>query len=105
MSAFKIVEAKQQPEFNIFYFAELHGSTRIEHYLMESLEKYWNEWEPHLKAYTLKQPEGSKGTDFLLPILIRKWKTQWKTSGRKPRQKVLPTITSPSPLLCPLRSH
>ena len=69
MSAFKIVEAKPQPEFNIFYFAELHGSTRIEHYLMESLEKYWNEWEPHLKAYTLKQPEGSKGTDFLLLYL------------------------------------
>ncbi|NDV24581.1 hypothetical protein [Desulfovibrio sp. JC022] len=69
MSAFKIVEAKPNPDFNIFYFAELNGSTRIEHSLMESLEKYWNEWLPHLKAYTLKQPEGGKGTDFLLLFL------------------------------------
>lgn len=69
MSALKIVEAEAKPEFNIFFFAELNGSSRIEHSLMESLEKYWNEWLPHLKAYKLQQPEGGKGTDFLLLYL------------------------------------
>ncbi|CCO25166.1 hypothetical protein [Maridesulfovibrio hydrothermalis] len=69
MSTLKITEAKPTPEFNIFYFAELNGSSRIEHSLMESLEKHWAEWKPFLKAYKLEQPEGGKGTDFLLLFL------------------------------------
>ncbi|WP_320170321.1 hypothetical protein [Maridesulfovibrio sp.] len=69
MCALKVVEMQAQPEFNIFYFAELNGTTRIEHSLMESLEKYWNEWLPSLKVYKLQQPEGGKGTDFLLMYL------------------------------------
>lgn len=69
MSALKIEKTEAKPEFDIFYFAELNGTTRIEHSLMESLEKYWNEWLPHLNVYTLKQPEEGKGTDFLLLYL------------------------------------
>ncbi|SME87745.1 hypothetical protein [Desulfovibrio gilichinskyi] len=69
MSALKVSEVTATPEFNIFYFAELNGSTRIEQSLMESLEKYWNQWLPHLKAYKLEKPAGGKGTDFLLLYL------------------------------------
>ena len=98
MSAFKIVEAKPNPDFNIFYFAELHGTTRFEHSLMESLEKYWNEWLPYLKAYTLKQPEGAKGTDFLLLYLDKEVEDSLRKSGRKPPPRALHTTTSPSPL-------
>lgn len=76
MCALEIKEVKATPEFNIWYFAELNGSTRIEHSLMESLEKYWNEWVPYLKTYELKAEEGSKGGSFLLLFLEKEVEDQ-----------------------------
>ncbi|MBI9112870.1 hypothetical protein [Maridesulfovibrio ferrireducens] len=69
MNTLKISEIKATPEFNIFYFAELNGSTRVEQSLMVSLEEHWNKWLPFLKAYRLEKPKNGKGTDFLLLFL------------------------------------
>ncbi len=56
------------PEFDIFYYMDLSGETRLEHELVVKLEECWAEWLPHLKAYELRYPIGG-GRNCLLIYL------------------------------------
>lgn len=48
-----------QPEFDMMYFMEVAGETRIEGDMLEDFEEYWNKWtQNNLNAYELKNTEG-----------------------------------------------
>jgi hypothetical protein len=68
MSKYTITPLTPQPEFDIIYFMEIAGETRIDHELMDEFEPFWDKWaKESIKAYKLENPEGEGS--FLLIYL------------------------------------
>jgi hypothetical protein len=49
------------PEFDMFFYAEISQEQRLEHELLMRLEERWNAWLEHLRVYELKNVEGAGG--------------------------------------------
>lgn len=62
----EIVAVEAAPEFDMFYFMDMSGETRVDQDLMDTLETCWKEWLPHLKAYELRYPKGGPRNCLLL---------------------------------------
>lgn len=60
---------KTSPEFDLEYYLEISGLSRLDQELMEQLENYWQAWKRGLCAYRLDPslPDGDDG--FLLVYL------------------------------------
>jgi hypothetical protein len=58
-----------QPEFDLEYYMEISGLTRIGHELTELLEKYWSKWEKELRAFKMEPTREDAGDGFLLVYL------------------------------------
>ena len=58
---------RTEPEFDLEYYMEISGLTRIDHELTELLEAYWTKWEPEIKAFKMEPAHGGDG--FLLVYL------------------------------------
>ncbi|WP_319542844.1 hypothetical protein [uncultured Pseudodesulfovibrio sp.] len=59
MPKFDITPLTPQPEFDMMYFMEVAGETRIEGDLLEDFETFWDKWATEsLKAYELTNTEG-----------------------------------------------
>lgn len=68
MPKYDINPLTPQPEFDMMYFMEIAGETRLEHDVMEDFEEFWDKWAANnLKAYELSNPEGEG--KFLLIFL------------------------------------
>ncbi len=59
-------EIKAVPEFDMWYYCEVAGESRLDHDLLEELEPRWNKWQKHMKAYSLKSPKPGGGSFLLL---------------------------------------
>jgi len=60
---------KTQPEFDLEYYMEISGLTRITQDLAELLEQYWTDWEKQIKAYRMEPTAKDAGDGFLLVYL------------------------------------
>lgn len=68
MPRYDITPLTPQPEFDIMYFMEIAGETRVDHDLMEEFQPFWDKWAAEdLKAYKLANTEGEGS--FLLIYL------------------------------------
>ncbi|MBG0791701.1 MAG: hypothetical protein H0S80_14515 [Desulfovibrionaceae bacterium] len=68
MPKYDIKPLTPQPEFDMMFYMEIAGETRIEGDLLEEFETFWDQWTANsLKAYELKNPDGEG--QFLLIYL------------------------------------
>ncbi|WP_285906312.1 hypothetical protein [Pseudodesulfovibrio pelocollis] len=68
MAAYEITPLTPMPEFDIMYFMEIAGETRVDHDAMEEFEPFWDKWAANnLKACKLTNPDGEGS--FLLIFL------------------------------------
>jgi len=68
MAAYEITPLSPMPEFDIMYFMEIAGETRVDHEAMEEFEPFWDKWAANnLKAYKLTNPDAEGS--FLLIFL------------------------------------
>ncbi len=67
MPQYTLKKLEPKPEFDMWFYAELSGETRIEHSLMEEFEPRWMDWLGKLHAYHIENQEGSGS--FLLVYL------------------------------------
>ncbi|AMK12185.1 MAG: hypothetical protein AB7E51_02820 [Pseudodesulfovibrio sp.] len=59
MAKYEITPLTPTPDFDIMYYMEIAGETRIEGGVMEDFEEYWDKWAAkNLKAYELRNTEG-----------------------------------------------
>lgn len=69
MSELKVTPVQPKPEFDVMYFMEVCGQTRIEQELLEKLEVAWNDWKDRMFAYKLV-PSSSKNDEGFLFIYL-----------------------------------
>lgn len=67
MAEYTLKELTPEPEFDMWFYAELSGETRLDHELVEEFGKYWSKWLTHLRSYHLESDDGKTG--FLLIYL------------------------------------
>jgi len=68
MPKYEIKPLAPQPEFDMMYFMEIAGETRIDGDILEDFEEFWDKWAVNnLKAYELSNTEGEG--NFLLIYL------------------------------------
>jgi len=59
MSKYEITPLTPMPEFDMMYFMEVAGETRVDQDVMEEFETFWDKWaSENLKAYELTNTEG-----------------------------------------------
>jgi hypothetical protein len=59
MAKFEINPLTPQPEFDMMYYMEIAGESRIDGDILEEFEEFWDRWAAEsLKAYELKNPDG-----------------------------------------------
>ncbi|QGY41648.1 hypothetical protein GM415_16475 [Pseudodesulfovibrio cashew] len=59
MPKYEINPLQPKPEFDIMYFMEIAGESRIDQEIMDEFEPYWDKWAAeNIKAYELKNTEG-----------------------------------------------
>lgn len=59
MAKYEITPLTPNPEFDMMYYMDVAGETRIEGGVMEDFEEYWDKWATkNLKAYELRNTEG-----------------------------------------------
>lgn len=66
MSEVKVIPVQPKPEFDLMYFMEVCGETRMKHDLMERLEDAWMDWKDRLHAVKLVPSTSSNDDGFLL---------------------------------------
>jgi hypothetical protein len=60
MAKLEISPLVPKPEFDMMYYMDIAGETRIDGDVMEDFEEFWDKWAHNcLKAYELKNPEGN----------------------------------------------
>lgn len=69
MSKIQVIPQQTTPEFDLMYFLEVCGETRIQHDLMGKLEAAWMDWKDRLHAYKLVPSTAQDGEGFLLVYL------------------------------------
>ncbi|MBU1000997.1 MAG: hypothetical protein KKE73_00565 [Proteobacteria bacterium] len=69
MSKIQVTPLTTQPEFELMYFLEVCGESRIEHDLMEKLEAAWQDWRDRVHAFKLT-PSTSKNDDGFLLVYL-----------------------------------
>lgn len=68
MPKYDIKPLNPQPEFDIMYYMEIAGESRIEQGVMDDFQPFWDKWaKENLKAYELVNTEGEG--KFLLIFL------------------------------------
>lgn len=68
MPKYDISPLQAKPEFDIMYFMEIAGESRIDQTIMNEFGPYWDKWaRENLKAYELTNTEGEG--QFLLIFL------------------------------------
>ncbi|QJB57329.1 hypothetical protein [Pseudodesulfovibrio sp. zrk46] len=68
MPKYSINPLKPMPEFDIMYFMEIAGESRIPQDIMDDFQPFWDKWSrENLKAYELENSEGEG--KFLLIFL------------------------------------
>lgn len=68
MPKYDINELQPKPEFDIMYYMEIAGESRIDQEMMQEFGPYWDKWaKESLKAYELENTEGEG--KFLLIFL------------------------------------
>lgn len=66
MGKYSITPLTPQPEFDIMYYMEIAGETRVDQDAMDEFGPFWDRWaKESLKAYELKNTEG-EGTFVLI---------------------------------------
>lgn len=66
MVKYEINPLSPQPEFDMMYFMEVAGESRIDQDIMEDFGPFWDTWtQESLKAFELKNPDG-EGTFLLI---------------------------------------
>lgn len=58
-----------EPSFDLEYFMEISGLMRVDHDLMELIERYWSDWTKALQAYRM-EPTRSDGDDGFLLVYL-----------------------------------
>lgn len=56
-------------EFDLEYYMEISGLTRIDQPLMELVEAYWTQWRPLVQAYKMEPTREGADDGFLLVYL------------------------------------
>ncbi len=69
MTQLRVTPLTPKPEFDVIYFMEICGETRVEHALLEKLENAWTDWQDRLHAYKL-QPTGMQDEEGFLFIYL-----------------------------------
>jgi len=69
VSSIKAQALKPEPEFDMEYYLALTGETRIDHGLLEKLERHWNAWLPHMRAYKLAPGGDTRASGHLIAWL------------------------------------
>jgi len=69
MSKIRVIPQQTQPEFELMYFLEVCGETRIQHDLIERLETAWQDWKDRVHAYKLIPSTAKNDEGFLLVYL------------------------------------
>ncbi len=59
-----ITKIEARPEFDMFFYCEVGGETRIEQELLDEIEERWERWTGLLNAYELANKRG--GQTYLL---------------------------------------
>lgn len=68
MAKYDITPLTPLPEFDIMYFMEIAGESRIDQDIMEEFEPFWDKWAAgSLKAYKLSNPDG-EGSFLLIHL-------------------------------------
>ena len=57
-----------QPEFDMWFYAELSGEKRMDNALLEKLEERWNAWLPLLRGHAMADPSGKGGSYVLIHL-------------------------------------
>ena len=71
MAQFEIKPLVPKPEFDMMYFMDVAGESRIPGDVMEDFEEFWDKWTTEsLKAFELKNPDGEG--NFVLIFLDEK---------------------------------
>lgn len=59
MAKYTINPLQPQPEFDMVYFMDVAGETRVDQAMMDEFGPFWDKWsQESLKAYELANPEG-----------------------------------------------
>jgi len=59
MAKFDITPLTPQPEFDMMYYMDIAGETKIDQEIMDEFEPFWDKWaKENLKAYEINNPEG-----------------------------------------------
>ncbi len=66
-ASIEVISAK--PEFDLMYYLDVCGSSRIEHELLEKIEAAWKDWKDRLHVYRITPSHAKKGEGFLLVFL------------------------------------
>ncbi|WP_147821937.1 hypothetical protein [Salidesulfovibrio onnuriiensis] len=67
MPKYSLKEMTPQPEFDLWFYAELSGETRLDHTLVEEFGPRWTAWLNSLHAFHVENQEGAGS--FLLIYL------------------------------------
>ncbi|NJB66539.1 hypothetical protein GGQ74_000179 [Desulfobaculum xiamenense] len=69
MSELKVTPVQPKPEFDVMYFLEICGESRIEQELLERLETAWNDWTDRMFAFKLIPSTAKNDEGFLFLYL------------------------------------
>lgn len=59
MPKYDITPMQPKPEFDIMFFMEIAGETRIDQEMMNDFQPYWDKWAANnINAFELSNPEG-----------------------------------------------
>lgn len=59
MAKFTITPLSPKPEFDIVYYMDIAGESRIDQEMMDEFEPFWDKWaKNNLKAYEIVNPDG-----------------------------------------------
>lgn len=59
MAKYEIKPLQAKPEFDIMYYMEIAGESRIDQETMDEFQPYWDKWaKESIRAYELTNPEG-----------------------------------------------
>jgi hypothetical protein len=67
----KIEPVEVKPEFDIMYFLDMSGQTRIEGELMDRMEEAWTDWLDRVFAFRIAPEKAKKGEGYLLVYLAQ----------------------------------
>lgn len=69
MSELKVTSVQTKPEFDVMYYLQVCGESRIEQGLLEELEAAWEDWSDRVSAYTLIPSSAKNDEGFLFLYL------------------------------------